>query len=63
MNWLNDPQNSHNPFYFGPLAGYEKEAQKAEEAESEKKSPEEIKEAWKRDLGETRGEVRNLWLC
>ncbi len=70
MYWsdvLSTSQDSRGPFYFGPLAGYEKDHQKQEEetpdqteeinvGRNEKqqsfKFQEEIRQAWKKDLGE-----------
>ena len=57
MNWsdaFSPPPDTKGPFYFGPLAGYEKEflaGRKDDGPEDHDKTPEEIKQAWKKGLG------------
>ena len=51
------PPDSKSPFYFGPLAGYEKEhlegRKDGDGPENKDKTPEEIKQVWKKGLGRT----------
>ena len=71
---FNAPHDRKAPFYFGPLAGYEKEhlppgagaaagVGRGENPEDQNQTPEDVKQAWKRGLGQCFSLFFSLFMC